>query len=145
MQQENQSTIYAWARSTFGEPRSNLQIAARALKEMGELIEKLALNDNDPAAAEEVADVVIVLSQIPERLGVDLDLEVDRKMSINRERRWKTNGDGTGQHVEDQAESLRELVEKAKPCPTCKGFRAVAVGGPRVRAVDCPDCVGGNA
>lgn len=25
---------------------------------------------------------------------------IDRKMAINRARQWKTNGDGTGQHVE---------------------------------------------
>ncbi|MNY00493.1 hypothetical protein D3C86_1329890 [compost metagenome] len=45
--------------------------------------------------------MVIVLSQIAERLGLDLGEAIDRKMAINRSRKWVTAGDGTGQHVEE--------------------------------------------
>ena len=97
---ETQASIYQWARETFGEPRSNFQIYNRAREEFRELGDVLIAGSNDPKAVEEIADVVIVLSQIAERLGLDLGEAIDRKMAINREREWVTNGDGTGQHVE---------------------------------------------
>jgi NTP pyrophosphatase (non-canonical NTP hydrolase) len=49
--------------------------------------------------AEEMADCAIVLDVLAERRGVDLRAEVDKKMSINRARRWRANRDGTGYHT----------------------------------------------
>lgn len=49
----------------------------------------------------EAADVLIVLYGIAGMRGFDLHAEVDRKMAINRARRWKANGDGTGYHIKE--------------------------------------------
>lgn len=49
--------------------------------------------------ADEAADVLIVLYGMAALYGFDLHAEVDRKMEINRDRKWIANGDGTGRHV----------------------------------------------
>lgn len=96
---ETQATISSWADAAFGVPKSNLRIAVRMQAELSELLDKLAVNDTDPAAAEEVADIFIVAARLMERLGVDLQAEVQRKMAINRTRRWRLDGSGCGQHL----------------------------------------------
>lgn len=96
---ENQQTISQWASETFGEPGSNLRVAIRANTEMAELLRCLATDDAHPEAAEEVADVVIVLQRLATRLGVDLRQMVDTKMAINRKREWLLDGQGHGYHV----------------------------------------------
>lgn len=113
---ETQSTIAAWADATFGPAVSLESIAERAMKELAELVEKCraldgAIADRDPptyaayaakAVTEEAADVVIVLARIFESCGVDMHDAIDRKMAINRARRWTLDGNGHGQHVEDE-------------------------------------------
>lgn len=158
---ETQKSISTWASATFGEVGSNALVVARANREMGELLSALAADDNHPQAAEEAADVAIVLYRyfdrcgetqpvnvfrpiegvsnfsaaadandhlayalrllgrkddsrdailhcgavldrlagIVERLGSNLQAEIDRKMAINRKRKWVLRGDGTGQHA----------------------------------------------
>jgi hypothetical protein len=54
--------------------------------------------DPDKVPAE-AADVLIVLYGLAGMRGFDLHAEVDRKMAINRARRWRANGDGTGYHI----------------------------------------------
>jgi hypothetical protein len=106
MNRESQHSISAWAHDTFGPAGSNASVAARANKEMSELLQKLAADDLHPEAAEEVADVVIVLYRLATRLGcVDLHAEIDRKMEINRARRWRLDGNGHGYHVKTGGES----------------------------------------
>lgn len=51
--------------------------------------------------AEELADATIVGYHAASILGVVMFDEIDRKMDINRRRKWKSNGDGTGQHVDE--------------------------------------------
>jgi NTP pyrophosphatase (non-canonical NTP hydrolase) len=94
---DDQLTISQWSNATFGPAGSNLSCAARANVEMAELLFALSKDDNHPKAAEEMADVVIVLYRLAERLGVDLHDEVDKKMRINRGREWVVEG-GHGQH-----------------------------------------------
>jgi NTP pyrophosphatase (non-canonical NTP hydrolase) len=96
---ETQQTISAWALTTFGEVVSNVSAATRANKEMAELLMALAIDDRHPEAGEEIADIVIILFRLAERLGIDLFAEIDRKMSINRQRRWQLDGAGHGYHV----------------------------------------------
>ncbi len=96
---EDQESISDWAVETFGEAGSNISCVARANKEMAELFQALAADDNHPKAGEEVADVVICLFRLAERLDVDLVEEIDKKMVINRAREWVRNGDGHGSHV----------------------------------------------
>lgn len=98
-------TIQVWAEQTFGVADSDVVIWDRAHQEMIELLERLdpegdkyessTLRD----AAEECADVVIVLAQIAARQGWDIFDMVDQKMRVNRARKWKVNSKGVGQHV----------------------------------------------
>lgn len=113
---ETQHTIAAWADATFGPVSSLTSIAERAMVELRELVEKCRALDEaiagdgefagngeyDPRhATEEAADVVIVLSRLFVELGVDMHAAIDRKMAINRARRWTLDGNGHGHHVED--------------------------------------------
>jgi NTP pyrophosphatase (non-canonical NTP hydrolase) len=96
---ETQGTISDWADKTFGPAKSNMSIATRANEEMAELLRALAKDDRIGTAAEEAADVVIVLMRLFEYLGTDMWAEVERKMKINRKRVWKKDPDGHGYHV----------------------------------------------
>jgi NTP pyrophosphatase (non-canonical NTP hydrolase) len=100
---ETQASISRWAEETFGPAGSNARAVARANREMAELLEHVTADDRHPEAAEEIADVVIVLYRVATRLGVDLQGEIDRKMAKNRARRWRLDGTGHGYHVEDDA------------------------------------------
>jgi NTP pyrophosphatase (non-canonical NTP hydrolase) len=100
---ETQETICAFADETFGPATSNMRIAARANEEMAELLRALSSDDNHPKAAEEIADVVIILHRLARNLGADLRTEIDRKMKINRLRTWRRDDTGHGYHVRDRA------------------------------------------
>lgn len=103
MSNETQESIEEWRLNTFGPSMSTMRIAARANEEMSELLRALSVDDGNPKAAVEIADVVIVLYGVATRLGVDLHAEVDKKMEINRARRWALDGTGHGYHVRDKA------------------------------------------
>jgi len=96
---ETQSSISDWATQTFGESGSTLRVAIRANEEMSELLRCLSVDDCSPKAAEEIADVVIVLCRVATRLGVTIWDEVEKKMAINRQRVWNLDGSGHGYHV----------------------------------------------
>lgn len=102
---ETQATINQWISDTFGEAGSNISVAARANQEMAELIMKLAINDSDSEAIEEVADVVIVLYRLVHRFDASLSEQIDRKMMINRDRRWNV-ANGHGYHVKASVEAV---------------------------------------
>ena len=112
---ESQKTISDWAVATFGDAGSNSRVATRANEEMAELLSKLSIDDNDRRAAEECADVVIVLYRLCERLGMDLLAEIDRKMTINRARTWAQDGSGHGYHRRHIAEAPDLPVRNEPP------------------------------
>jgi NTP pyrophosphatase (non-canonical NTP hydrolase) len=95
---ENQWSISEWAEETFGPAGSTARVAARANEEMAELLRHLTTDERHPKAAEEVADIYIVLCRVASRLGIDIQDEVDRKMAINRAREWRLDGTGHGYH-----------------------------------------------
>lgn len=99
---ETQYSVASWADETFGPSGSNARVAARANEEMAELLRALTADDKHPKAAEEVADVVIILYRLATRLGIDLDDEIDRKMAVNRVRVWKRDNTGHGYHVREK-------------------------------------------
>lgn len=82
-------------------PRPNLSRAIRAVEELAEMIELLVLDDADPRAVTEVADVHIVIAGIIAAHGKEQAEIVDAKMAVNRARRWNLTGDGHGQHEDD--------------------------------------------
>jgi hypothetical protein len=125
-QGETQETIGTWAKETFpGGDDLSPRHAIRLLEEVVELclaagarphaIRGAALGvlghredhrsyaESPDKVAFEIADVEIVLRVLAHRRGVNLQAYVDRKMQVNRSRRWKANGDGTGYHVKDGA------------------------------------------
>jgi hypothetical protein len=87
---ETLQTIAQWCEETFG-PVTPERVAKRAAEEMEELLA-------EPTKVEEAADVVIVLSRYP-----NLWEAVERKMAVNRARKWRLMGDGTGYHVKPEA------------------------------------------
>lgn len=98
MATETSQTIRAWGDAIFGQPQDLTVLVARARVEMDEL--EQALRENDTAeAGREAADVVILLHRLVGILGFELNEQVDAKMIINRARKWKATGDGTGGHV----------------------------------------------
>jgi NTP pyrophosphatase (non-canonical NTP hydrolase) len=104
---ETQETVCAFADEKFGPATSNIRVAARANEEMAELLRALSADDNHPKAAEEIADVVIILYRLARNLGTDLQDEIDRKMAINRKRTWKRDETGHGYHVRDKGKIER--------------------------------------
>jgi NTP pyrophosphatase (non-canonical NTP hydrolase) len=94
---ETQYTITAWADKTFGHSRSILRSVKRADEEMRELITALKESDNTKAA-EEIADIFIVLYRSADMLHVDIHEVIDKKMEINRQREWLLDGTGHGYH-----------------------------------------------
>lgn len=117
---ETQETITAWSRENFGS-QSPLTIALRMNVEVAELLNALGSYERAAAeptsgaddrevlsdarlelrekAADEVADVGVMLLQVAEVLGVDLMERIERKMVKNRARQWARGADGTFQHV----------------------------------------------
>jgi NTP pyrophosphatase (non-canonical NTP hydrolase) len=100
--QEDQVSISEWAQAAFGPVGSNIRVAARANEEMAELLRALSVDDVNPKAAEEIADILIVLYRLATRLGVDLQQQVNEKMAINRARTWSQDGSGPGYHVREK-------------------------------------------
>ncbi len=99
MHHETSASIAAWADEAFG-PVSDLAVLTRrARTEFDELEAALACG-NCQQAAEEAADIVILLHRLAALVGCDLDAEVDVKMEINRKRQWRRSGDGAGRHIE---------------------------------------------
>ena len=95
---ETQKSVATWAQDTFGPVSSNARVAARANEEMAELLRALTTDDEAAGAAEECADVVIVLMRLADRMGFDLRGAIDAKMMVNRERKWARDGSGHGYH-----------------------------------------------
>ncbi len=95
---ETSRSVSEWAQETFGPASSLLSIAVRANTEMSELLTLLNGRSIPKEAAEECADVAIVLMRLCDRVGYDLYDEIDRKMEINRKREWVLDGNGHGQH-----------------------------------------------
>ena len=96
---ETSKTILDWGDAIFGQVSAPIALARRAETELAELIEALEAGDTDEAG-KEAADVAILLHRLMGCLGKDLQIEVDAKMTINRQRKWRSAGDGTGGHTE---------------------------------------------
>ena len=74
----------------------------------GEVAEAFdAWNNSQGSVGEELADVAIYLLGLSEILGIDLQSEIERKMAINRRRRYAAI-DGVVQKIEDPGREARE-------------------------------------
>lgn len=100
---EFQDDISQWQRDTFPGVLPQAAIG-RLKKELDELSNEVAEgNVRHDRIADEVADCFVVLVQVADALGVNLNRAVTRKMNINYRRDWHINADGTGQHVKAEA------------------------------------------
>lgn len=96
---EDQTSVNEWAINTFGD--CTLEAAVRRMdKEYSELVLKAGCA-NVGDYGDELADVLICMYRVAQKAGVDLQAHVDMKMTINRRRKWKMSGDGTGQHISE--------------------------------------------
>ncbi len=98
MARETSKSICEWGDATFGEVKDLAALVARARGELDELEEAVRAGDMTEAGRE-AADVVILLHRLVALAGMDLSEQVDAKMAVNRARKWKAAGDGTGGHV----------------------------------------------
>mgnify|MGYP001565879327 CR=1 FL=1 len=93
--------IREWQRETFGTVAPTRSYG-RMLEELKEFRDKAEGMSNNPEVAEEAADVVITLAAFVATLGLDLATEVEKKMAINRARKWRVDGDGCGYHIKEE-------------------------------------------
>jgi hypothetical protein len=98
---ETQKTISEWAVKIFGYP-TRQRAVDRMMEEVEEL-NKLDVNSYTTfnEISDECADIYITMCQVADTFGFDLHACIDHKMQINRARKWKIAGDGTGQHVKE--------------------------------------------
>lgn len=103
---ETQKSITDWGIKTFGYPSSPRAIIDRMFMEIDELkylVVNMSLTNKEQYedVADECADIYIVMCQVMNTIGYDLQSCVNHKMTINRARKWKLNQDGTGQHIKE--------------------------------------------
>lgn len=129
---ETQGTVYEWMMATFpGVDPDSPRKSIRALEEMIELCLVSGSTPNqvieaatmaaikeatragqgmDEARFEpgkipaELSDVDIVLDGVAGMRGFDRAEEKDKKMAINRARKWAARGDGTGYHLKPEGQ-----------------------------------------
>lgn len=127
---ETQESVHEWRVATFGQADPPESVALRMAEEVGELLALLGYGDsmwrrvktcqketfilaNDKAEiADELADVQVLLWGAASAFGIDLGAAVDRKMGVNRARRWDLDGKGGGQHAPTANPIARELRTK---------------------------------
>jgi NTP pyrophosphatase (non-canonical NTP hydrolase) len=131
---ENQRTINEWQVAMFKHV-TPLQAFARLHKEFSELLTLLAYTPTNSSkhdewaakVAPECADLYVVLCQLCNELGVDLQDEVNKKMAINRKRVWAKTKDGDFQHVKQEQQS--KPIDMVLFCPKCGLQHIDAPGG----------------
>ena len=99
---ETIESVAKWADETFG-PTRPVDALDRAFVEIDELKAKYDPNcifpyRTDEELVEEAADVCITLY----RYIYLVDKEaINKKMAVNRKRKWKLDGGGNGQHIKE--------------------------------------------
>lgn len=101
-ERETVESVTRWADESFGPATVRVQFE-RAKKEMAELEKFFQYSSRvwDEKTAEEAADVVICLYRI---IGWLDPGAIEKKMAINRARKWVVDGEGCAQHVKEPGE-----------------------------------------
>ena len=104
---ENQRSIEQWRLDTFGPAKNTWTLANRSYQEMEELMVEAGRFKGDGevdirAIVGECADILITLYCVAASCDLDLHQMVDLKMNLNRRRKWRAFGDGTGQHIKEK-------------------------------------------
>lgn len=92
---ELQAEIAAWADSIHP-TRTPISVISKLLEELAELIASEKMSD--PL---ELADIFILSLDLAHLQQVDLSDAIQRKLEINRNRRWRREDNGRLQHIED--------------------------------------------
>jgi NTP pyrophosphatase (non-canonical NTP hydrolase) len=98
MASETSQCIRIWGDETFGKVGDLSALVVRARGELVELEQAIRANDK-AEIGREAADVAILLHRLVALAGLELSEQVDAKMAVNRTRKWRATGDGTGGHV----------------------------------------------
>lgn len=99
-----QKAIGEWQRKTFG-GADGLERAKPLLSHLKQEVHELMLElyaseINQENLSSEMADVFILLVAMADRLQIDLDSAILRKMNINMSRTWgEPDGDGVVRHI----------------------------------------------
>jgi hypothetical protein len=99
---ETSASISSWGDTVFGSVARNMALVDRAMEELTELQSAVQRGENEQIIASEAADVAILLHRLVGGLGEDLYDHIDNKMKINRSRKWKLCGNGTGIHIDEK-------------------------------------------
>lgn len=99
MQDESQASICQWAKEAFGAPNPIKASAIKLNEEVGECIHAVNASLSAKEIGEECADVFIVLAQIADAAGIDLQHYVNLKMAKNRARKWQKTPEGVFRHI----------------------------------------------
>lgn len=96
--------INNWQYENFGSIDHEIALE-RAEEEWDEMVEAIDPPEGEAQpelkCAMECADVVITLAALTRSLGFDLAEMVERKMEINRARKWRVQPDGKAYHVKE--------------------------------------------
>ena len=98
---ELQHEIGAWGDATF--PKSNERtVLAHFEEEVAEFLQEVRHGESVGAVLDELADCFILLIQFAHKSGFDLAAAAERKMAINRARKWNIKAEPAGhfKHVE---------------------------------------------
>lgn len=94
--------IQTWAKETFGRPKADgIGVFLKVRDEIDELEEELALPIDTDKVGIEIADIIITLCHLSSTWDLDIEALLNRKMEINRSRKWAVNELGSGQHIEE--------------------------------------------
>lgn len=97
---EVQKDISDWANSSFPDRNINTIRLKLACHELPELVTSLFNKDtNVDKIKDEVADTVILLTDLSNHYGFDLLEAINEKMKVNKRRQWKIDDLGISHHV----------------------------------------------
>ncbi len=82
-------------------------LAAQANIRLAEIIEMLAICDDNRYTSYCINQLYWFLEQICVKLQSNLQKQVDAKMVINRERKWRLDESGHGYHVKEEIKGAR--------------------------------------
>jgi NTP pyrophosphatase (non-canonical NTP hydrolase) len=94
------SLVTTWAKEAFPDRNVHTVIHKLVSEELPEFTVALGRRDFSNIQ-EESADVMILLLDLWELLGVDINVEVRKKMQVNRVRSWTIDNNGISHHVKD--------------------------------------------
>lgn len=81
--------------------RYGLERVKRARTILVSLIDNLERDENYAGATGAAKQIVMIMHHFVNALGCDLREAIDFKMGINRKRKWRPAGDGTGFHTHE--------------------------------------------